>query len=128
MSANPDEFDFGDLLDQITWQRKGIAGQNASGEDIYTWVDLLTCKARIQSSRSLIAKNPEFQQVMQRWAEADFIITQHFSPGLSADMRISWFTDGAVVYLDVLGVDDHTEEIVQYQTVACRTFEGGFTA
>ncbi len=111
------------LRHQITWQQKIVSGQNSFGEDIYTWQDFLTCKARVQGAPG----KDETERAMQRWADAEFMITQHFSPGVAANMRIAWWIDGAMVYLDVLNIDD-PPGTGRYQNILARTFEGTFTA
>lgn len=91
----------GTLRHQITWQRKGVTGQNSFGEDAYTWGDLVTLKASVQNlnGRELFA-------VQQKWAEARYRITQHFYSGLTPKDRISWYDDGVVKTLDVLDIQD----------------------
>lgn len=110
------------LRHQITWQVKALSGQDSFGVNIYTWTDLLKCRARVQAT-----SGKEFAQVMQRFAEADYVLTQHFSKGLSEQMRIAWLVDGGTTYLDVLSIDDPagTE---RYQMITCKTFGTTFTA
>jgi len=111
------------LIHQIIWQVKTVTGQDAFGAAIYTWTDFLRCKARVESTQG-----KEFTQVMQRWAEAEFSLTQHFSKRVTPDMRIAWLRDGQTVYLDVLNINDPAG-IGRYQYVICRTFENAnFTA
>lgn len=112
------------LRHQITWQRKDVTGQDSFGQDSFAWVDVLTCKARVQGSNS---GRGETERLMQRFPEADFVITQHFSRGLEESMRIAWFVDGEVTYLDVLSIDDPAGT-GRYQTVVCRNFGSTFTA
>ena len=113
------------LRHQITWQRKSVSGQNSFGEDIYTWQNFLTCRARVEGAPNSSGQD-ESQQAMQRWAEAEYLITQHFAPGLAAKMRIAWWIDGAMVYLDVLNIED-PPGTGRYQKILARTFEGTFT-
>ena len=111
------------LRHQITWQQKSVIGQNASGEDIFAWTDFLTCRARVQSTAGR-----ELTRIMQIWAEADFLIEQHFSRGLRDDMRISWYNEGEIIYLDVLNIND-PENNERYLEVVTKTFvDTGFTA
>lgn len=113
------------LRHQITWQQKVVSGQNSYGEDVYTWENVLTCRARVEGAPRI--NQNESQQAMQRWAEAEYMITQHFSPGLEAKMRLAWWIDGAMVYLDVLNIDD-PPGTGRYQEILARTFEGTFAA
>lgn len=111
------------LRHQIIWQRKNVTGQNSTGEDVFTWQDYLTCRAQVAA-----ASGTEYAREMQTWPEAKFILTQHFSRGISEDMRIAWYVDGDVKYLDVLNIDDPAGT-GRYQEVVCRTYSGvGFTA
>ena len=122
MSARVDGSDIlnpGLLRHQITWQQ-AVTGQNSTGEDIYAWTDFLTCRARVESTNGR-----QFESVMQRWAEADYVMTQHFSPGVLEDMRIA--CGGEIVYLDPINIGDPSGTRRQ-QTVVCRTYEGDFTA
>ena len=109
------------LRHQITWQQKSVTGQNSYGEDIFTWTNFLTCRARVEGAPG----NNEVERAMQKWADAEFLITQHFSPGVLANMRIEWWIDGAMVYLDVLSIDD-PPGTGRYQKILARTFEGTF--
>lgn len=113
----------GALRHQITWQRKVTSGYNSYGEDQYTWQDFLTCRARVEGAPG----RNEIQEAMQKWAEAEYLITQHFAPGLLANMRICWYVDGEVIYLDVLNIDD-PPGTGRFQKILARTFEGTFTA
>lgn len=115
--------DPGRLFDQIVWQRKNVTGQDSFGQDVFEWTDFLPCRANVDSTPG----RGEFAQLMQRWPEADYLITQHYSRNVSEDMRISWFVDGAIKYLDVLKIDPSPGRRA-YQTVVCRTFGGTFTA
>ena len=112
------------LRHQITWQQKSITGQNASGEDIFAWTDFLTCRASVRATTGR-----EFQRVMQIWAEANFVIRQYFSVGLTTDMRIAWFVDGAIIYLDVLDISDPLNSRIDGQEIVVKTFsEPGYSA
>ena len=122
MRGNPAVVNPGQLRHQITWQQKNVTGQNSIGEDIYTWVNFLTCRASVEAT-----VGREYQQIMQRWAESDFMITQHFYKGVAPEMRIAWFVDGSITYLDVLDVSDPLGT-GRLQQVVCRTFGGTFTA
>ena len=123
VASDEEALDPGQLRHQITWQQKGVTGQNSYGEDSYTWNDVLTCRAQVESTSG----RDEFASVMQRWAEAKYVITQHFATGLLAEMRIAWYVNGATVYLDVLAIDD-PPGTGRYQKIVARTFEGTFTA
>jgi head-tail adaptor len=122
-AIDSDALDPGLLRHQITWQKKVVSGQNSYGEDNFSWVNFLTCRACVEGA----PRRGETQQAMQRWAEAEYQITQHFSPGLEAKMRIAWWIDGAMAYLDVLNIDD-PPGTGRYQKILARTFEGTFTA
>lgn len=112
------------LRHQITWQQKTASGQNASGEDNVVWTDFLTCRASVESTTGR-----EFQRVMQIWAEADFVIRQYFSRGLTTDMRIAWFVEGQMIYLDVLDISDPLNNEIDGQEVVVKTFqETGYVA
>ncbi len=91
----------GILRHQITWQRKTVTGQNSSGEDVYSWTDVITVRAQV---RALTGR--ELQAAQQRWAEAQYMIRQHYVKGLERVERGSWFIDGQVRYLDILDVQD----------------------
>jgi head-tail adaptor len=118
----PETLDPGQLRHQITWQQRNIS-QNSFGEDVVTWSNFLTCRAAVETTSG----KGEYAAVMQKWAEAQFAITQHFAPGLLAEMRIAWYVDGAMVYLDVLSIDDPAGT-GRYQKIIARTFEGTFSA
>jgi SPP1 family predicted phage head-tail adaptor len=91
----------GALRHQITWQEKVVSGQNASGEDVFTWTDFLRCRAQVNS----MAGRGEYQDAMQRYADAKYVLRQHYSRGVTSEMRIAWLIDGAITYLDVLSID-----------------------
>lgn len=91
----------GILRHQITWQRKAVTGQNGFGEDVWSWADVLTCKAQV---RSLTGR--ELANSQQTWPDARYHITQHYSRGLGTEMQIQWFVDGEVRTLDVLDIQD----------------------
>lgn len=91
----------GVLRHQITWQRKTVTGQDSFGADVVTWPDLVTCRAQVKE-----LQGRELTAVQQRWAEAKYEILQHRHAGLKESDRISWYIDGEVRTLDVLGIQD----------------------
>ncbi len=93
--------DPGLLRHSIVWQQKVVASQNAFGEDVYDWQDVLSCRAQVRSLSGM-----ELQSAQQRWAESQYGILQYYSPGLATTMRISWNDNGTTRYLDVLNISD----------------------
>lgn len=91
----------GVLRHQITWQSKTITGQNSAGEDIVSWVDVITVKCQVKS-----LQGREVEATRQRWAEAQFHVKQHYVPGMERIDRGYWLVDGAVQYLDILDIQD----------------------
>lgn len=89
------------LRHRITYQRKVISGQDAIGQDLYTWVDLASVSAQIKA-----VTGREKQSADQRWAEAQYRITQHWYAGLQRGDRIAWWSDGEMRYLDVIDIED----------------------
>lgn len=110
------------LRHQITWQVKSVSGQDGFGQDIFVWADFLSCRARVEADLGR-----ESEQFQQRWAEADYVLTQHFYNGLLPEMRIAWLDDGVMKYLDVLSIQDPAGT-GRYQKVVCKTFGSTFTA
>lgn len=104
------------LRDQITWQRKVLASpyQNSYGEDVYQWSDLLTCRAQVKA-----LSGRELETAQQRWAEAQYVIRQHYYAGLKRSDRIAWYVDGETRHLDVLDVADR-DGIGAAQTVIAK--------
>lgn len=105
------------LRHRITWQEQVVTSQDSYGQNVYTWQPVLTCRAQVQARGGM-----EMERAMQKWADAQFLITQHFSPGLRAKMRILWYVDGETQILDVLGIDDPSG-MGRYQNVVCKNFE-----
>lgn len=94
----------GVLRHQITWQRKNVIGRNSFGEDTYgdpAWLNHLTCKAQVKE-----LNGRELERLQQTWAEVKYEIKQYRSAGLKSEMRLSWYIDGQVRTLDVLGILD----------------------
>lgn len=94
----------GILRHQITWQRENVTGQDGFGSDILgtpAYLNVATCRAEVKH-----LAGRELEAAQQRWAEAKYQITQHYSRGLSNAMRISWYIDGQVRLLDVLAIKD----------------------
>lgn len=87
---------------QITWQEKRVTAQNSFGEDVYTWSDVVTLRARV---RSLGGR--ELAQARQMWPDARYEIEQPYYAGLDPMMQISWYVDGSTTKtLDVLDIQD----------------------
>ena len=101
----------------IVWQEKVVSGQDTTGADVYSWNDVLRCRARVQA-----LGGREYARVMERWADAQYEITQHYSKGLKAKMRIQWLVDGDTHTLDVLNINDPAGA-GRYQTVICKDHE-----
>lgn len=91
----------GRLRHQITWQRQAVSTQNSFGDDVSSWTDVITCRANV---RSLSGR--ELSAAQQLWAEAKYLIEQHYIPRLSTEDRISWYIDGDVRLLDVIAIED----------------------
>lgn len=90
---------------QITWQRRNLASP-PSGSDDFVWSDVLTCRASIEQAG--FRQSAEHSGAQQTIAEWSYEITQHYSRGLNTEMRIGWWIDGEMRYLDVLDIQDAT--------------------
>lgn len=95
----------GDLRHQITWQRRNVTGaRNSFGREILgspEYANVVTCRAQIESGAG-----KEVALAQQVFAEAKYVIRQHFSAGLTPALRISWYIQGQVRTLDVLDIQD----------------------
>lgn len=89
---------------RVTFQRKTVTGQNASGEDIYTWTTVQQCLMQI----SPLALQPrEAVLVQQRWADARFSGECAYVPGILTSDRIAWEISATEIrYLDILEAED----------------------
>ena len=102
------------LRHRITWQRKTEGAQNTYGEPSETWDDVLACACQIKAM-----SGRELDAARQRWAEATYVIRQHYYAGLLPTDRIAWYVDGATKYLDVLSIEDR-DGIGRTQTVVAK--------
>lgn len=89
------------LRHRITWQTKAVTSRNDFGEDVYSWVDVVSvaCQVKPLAGR-------EMQAAQQRWAESKYRIVQHYVPGMERAERGAWFVDGEYRYLDILDIND----------------------
>lgn len=82
-------------------QQKVVSGQNASGEDVYTWGLVYNLYFNLQA-----LQGNEALRVQQIWAEARYkVICQHF-PGIKYAMRLVWWDGSANRTLEILDVQD----------------------
>lgn len=106
------------LRDQIVWQQKSVIGQNSFGEDVYAWGEFLTCRAQILSADG----GDEQFRSSQYVGLAKYKIVQHYSRGLGTAMRIAWFVDEQILYLNVLSINP-SPGMRQYQTILAKDYE-----
>lgn len=89
------------LRHRIVWQAKEVTGQDGFGQDVYDWQDVISCPAQVR-----MLSGRELEVAQQRWAEAKYMIRQHYYRGLGTTHRIFWSIDGVDKYLDPLEVSD----------------------
>jgi len=104
------------LRHQITWERKVPAASpiNSYGEDVFVWSGFQVCRAQVKE-----LTGRELESAQQRWAEAKYVILQHYIKGLEMTDRIYWWIDGEAVYLDPLSIDDEPGT-GYWQQVVCK--------
>ena len=85
------------LRHRITWQQKSVSGQDSAGQDIFTWLPVVTtqCSVTALSGRELEFAN-------ELWAEARLRIEMHYVSTIKREMRGVWGTR----YLDVVDAED----------------------
>lgn len=106
------------LRDQITYQQKSVTSQNAFGEDVFAWVDFVTCRAQVLS----VSGGDEIFRGSQFYGLAKYQITQHSTRGLQVAMRIAWLFEGSLLYLNILSIDP-SPGMRQYQTILAKDYE-----
>lgn len=82
-------------------EQKVVTGQNASGEDIYTWAlvnDLYFNLQALQGNEAL--------RVQQMWAEARYKVTCQHIAGIERTMRLVWWDGSSNRTLEILDVQD----------------------
>lgn len=89
--------DPGSLRDILVIQRVAKT-QNSYGEDVETWSDLMTLRAKVRA-----AQGRELESMQQTWAEARFKIRAPFPPvPIRREDKALWGTRT----LDILDVED----------------------
>lgn len=86
---------------RIIWQEKAITGQDSFGQDIYSWRDVVSCSAQVRE-----LQGRELQSAQQRWAEAKYMIQQHYDARPRVAHRIAWFNRSTWLYLDPIDIPD----------------------
>jgi SPP1 family predicted phage head-tail adaptor len=73
----------GKLDRRITIERRDATTNPANGEDIFTWVQVVSCWAEFVANRG-----QEFFSAEQKQAETDCMFRIRTQPGISPEMRI----------------------------------------
>lgn len=106
------------LRDQITWQQKAVTGQDSFGQDVFGWVDFVTCRAQVLA----LDADDEIYRGSQFYGLAKYKIVQHYSRGLGMAMRVAWLFDGQELLLNVLSINP-APGMRQYQTILAKDYE-----
>lgn len=68
---------------RITIQRREVSGKFDNGEEIFDWVDVVTCWAELVANRGQEQFNAH-----QKRAQSDAMFRMRYYPGILAEMRL----------------------------------------
>lgn len=97
---------------KIIVQRKTITGQDSRGQDECTWTTIGTYWAAVKA-----LQGSELVAAQQRWAEAKFTVTIHYTGIIQRADRIVW----GARQLDILDAEDPSGDSRILQ-MTCREF------
>lgn len=88
--------------ERIQIQRKSVSGQNSTGEDVFTWVKVVDCAARVTSLQGVEID----EKAEQIWENALYRIEMHWFSGLDSAMRAVWQAAGGLKGLNITDISD----------------------